>query len=174
MLMRLTLCLVFSFYNNVTDLRTCKIRNRAVVLFALLALAINLAASGWRGLLSALGGGAVMLFLFPFFFLRMLGAGDVKALMAVGLMLGLPEAVWAMLYSLLGGGVIALGVLLFRKNGLARVKYFFSYCKICFLTQTLQPYAGKLEESNGGFRFSFGITLGLLALLAQTLGLWSI
>ncbi|MCI6567811.1 MAG: prepilin peptidase [Dysosmobacter sp.] len=169
MIWKLLACLAFCLCANLTDWKSFRIRNRAVAVFLALGLAANLYLSGPRGLLSALAGGLVMLCLFPLFALRMLGAGDVKALMAVGCMLGWPMALSALAYSILAAGVLAVCVLLFRKNGRERLKYFLTYCKLCWYSRSLQPYAASMKADSGSFRFSFGITLGILALLVRTL-----
>ena len=108
-----------------------------------------------------------MLCLFPFFALRMLGAGDVKALMAIGAMLGWPLAGWALAYSILGGGLIALMVLLVRQNGKERLKYLWNYFKLCFFSCSIQPYTKEMKAGSDKFRFSFGITLGITILLMK-------
>lgn len=166
---RIGLCLVFSLYNNFTDWKDFRIRNRAVVLFAALGLMANVICSGGRGLLGALAGCGIMLCLLPLFALRMLGAGDIKALMSIGCMLGFPAAPQALAYSLLGAGVAAVLTVLFRKNGKMRLRRLFAYLKFCWISKTILPYAEKLDHQDGGFRFSFGITAGLLALLGETL-----
>lgn len=165
---RLGACLLFSFYNNWTDWRERRVRNRVSVLFALLGLIWNSAAAGWHGLVGSLIGGTVMLAMFPLFALRMLGAGDVKALIAIGLTLGFPQAGSALVYSLLGGGVAAAGALALRRNGRVRLRRLWTYLKCCWLSGKSLPYETTVGGEDGGFRFTFGITLGLLALLLKT------
>lgn len=168
MLLRLVFCGVFSAWNCVTDWRSYQIRNRVVVPFFFLGLGINFLQSGLPGLWSALAGAALMLLLFPLFALRALGAGDVKALMSIGAMVGYPAAGEALVCSLLGGGIAALWVVLARRNLTARLRQFLSYCKRCVLTQRLEEY-DRDACSGGGFRFSFGIALGVLLMLIRRL-----
>ncbi len=169
LLARLACCLIFSVAINISDWRERRIRNWEACAFALAGLAVNLVGGGGAGFLHALGGGAVMLLLFPVFALRMLGAGDVKALMAVGCMAGLPMAFWILVYSIIGAGALALIVLLSRRNAPERLKRLWNYCKFCLLTRRLQPYTQTLGEDGSGFCFSFGITLGVLAALIESL-----
>lgn len=163
---QLALCLIFSLYNNFTDWRSYCIKNRAVLLFGLLGIGFNCAYYGVSGLLSSLGGATVMLCLLPLFALRMLGAGDIKALMAVGCMLGWRLALPALLYSLLAAGGVALLVLLWRRSGRERLRHLLKYFQSCFLSRSLLSYRSGFDSDDSGiFRFSFGITLGLVLML---------
>lgn len=168
MAVRLGVCLVFSLYNNWTDWKEGRVHNRMPVFMTLLGLAWWGFNAGWRGLGASAAGGAVMLALFPLFAFRMLGAGDIKALMGIGFLLGFPAAVFALAYSLLGGGAAACCVLLLRKNGRKRLGRLWIYFKNCWLLKKPLPYAQRLGEGEGGFRFTFGISLGLLAFLVET------
>jgi prepilin peptidase CpaA len=162
------LCLLISFYNNLTDLLTYKIKNAAVILLSLLGLGINFYFFGVNGLLNSLGGGAIALCLLPLFVLRMLGAGDVKAFIATGFMLGFSLSLEVICYSILAGGVLATLVLLLRRNGMERLRYLFNYLKACCLIGKVLPYTEKLDSDSGGtFRFSYGITLGLLIVIMK-------
>lgn len=168
MTVRLGACLIFSLYNNWTDWREGRVHNRTSVLMALLGLAWWCYDAGWRGLGASVAGGIVMFVLFPLFALRMLGAGDVKALMGTGFLLGFPAAVSALVYSLLGGGAAACCVLLLRRRGRERLGRLWTYFKNCWLLKKTLPYAQELGEGEGGFHFTFGISLGLLTLLLET------
>ncbi len=167
-LFRLVLCMVFSLWGNVCDWKAYRLPNYLTVVFFAVGVCLGGMSGGVWGFLTSLAGAAVMLCLFPLFALRMLGAGDIKALMAIGAMLGLAAAPRALVYSILGAGAVAFLVVLFRKNGVARLRTFAAYCiGICRGTG-IRPYAGALD-AGGRFRFSFGITLGIAAMLVQKL-----
>lgn len=168
MLVKLCLCGMFSLYSCYTDWKEYKIRNWACGCLAAAGIAGNALCFGWKGLLSALGGGAVMLCLFPLFVLRMLGAGDVKALMAIGCVLGAAAAPRALISSLLGAGVAAVVVVAARKNAADRMRAFAGYLRSVLQSGTVAPYQRNMDP-NGVFRFSYGIALGVLAMLAQEL-----
>ena len=166
MILRLSACVIFSLFNSYTDWKNYKIHNKAVLVFAVLSLISALICAGVSGVLNALAGLAIMLSLMPLYALRMLGAGDVKAMMAIGLMLGFPEAVRALCCIFLGSGVLAVCMMLLRKNAAERIGVFFGYLKLCFQSFSLLPYAPRMDKNNdGSFRFSFGIALGMLFLL---------
>lgn len=164
---RLGLCVLFALCCCYTDVKSYRIPNRIVLTFALLALALHGVQAGGAGVVRALGGFALALPLFAFFALRMLGAGDVKAMMTVGLILGWPLALRGLLYSLLCAGGAALGVLLTRRNWRERMGRLWQWMKLCFYSRAPVPYGGW--ESSGHFRFSFGILAGALVLAAEEL-----
>lgn len=169
MIAKLILSLIFSVYTNITDWKTYKIRNRGCVTFFVLALLVQAQTGGVAGVLSALKGSGIMLVLFPLFALRMLGAGDIKALMAIGAMVGWPIAGKILISSILSGGLLAMIILLIRKNGRVRAKKLWGYIKVCFYSMSIQPYSNKLQADDGNFRFSFGITAGTFIVLAGCL-----
>lgn len=167
---KIALCLLFALYNNFTDWQSWRISNQAVMLFVMLGLGVNTLCLGWQGLLLALAGGSVMLVLLPLFALRMLGAGDIKELLAIGCMLGWPTAPAVLLYSLLAAGILALAVLLLRRNFDQRRHYLLSYFKSCWLLGRPLPYNARLDNKEAaGFRFSFGVTGGLVLLSLRVL-----
>jgi prepilin peptidase CpaA len=91
-----------------TDIRRRRIPNRLVLAGAGAALALS-AMPGGIGAGSALGGMAAgFVLLMPFHLLRVMGAGDVKLMAAVGAFTGFPGVLPAVLAALLAGGVLAL------------------------------------------------------------------
>jgi len=107
----------------VCDLRSRRIPNTLVGVGIALGLLFQIVAQmggdpfvnsvGASGIGSALLGGLTGLALFlPLYALRTMGAGDVKLLAMVGVWLGPQHAVWAALWTLLAGGVLALLVAL--------------------------------------------------------------
>lgn len=167
MLERLGMCVLFSIYNCVTDWKNGKIRNASVFLFACIAVLSQLIEHGGRGLLNAFGAAVIPLVMLPLFAVRMLGAGDIKALMAIGLMVGFPAILYILAYSFLGAGVIAVAVMLIRKNGKERFRQLWNYCKCRFYGLPVSSYNGI--DSSGAFRFSFGILAGVIVYVIQWL-----
>ncbi len=91
------------------DLASLRIPNQLNALAALCGLVLALMAGGWSALAPALGGGLVALALMAvFFFLGAVGAGDVKALAALGVFVGPWGALELFLLTVLCGGVLAL------------------------------------------------------------------
>jgi prepilin peptidase CpaA len=72
---------------------------------------------GWTGLAWSLVGTAVGLaLLLPAYAIGGMGAGDVKLLAGVGAWVGATHTFWAFLISALVGGLIALGMVLYRRR----------------------------------------------------------
>lgn len=162
---KLLFCLLFSVYSNLTDWRSYKIRNQAVLCTLIVGFVWNFAQTGAEGLLSALIGMLIPLALFPLFAVRMLGAGDVKALCAMGCLLGGMDSFRLLTASILCAGFFAVLALCLRKNGRARARYLIQYLKCCYLSRRFLPYTEENADSNdGAFRFSFGITGGVICL----------
>jgi len=91
------------------DLITYRIPNQLNALAALCGLALALARGGWGALPGALGGGLVAAGLLAvFFFFGVVGAGDVKALGALGVFLGPWGAIELFYLTVLAGGVLAV------------------------------------------------------------------
>ena len=77
-------------------------------------------ASGVTGMANSLIGGATGFFFFLIVFLiypRGMGAGDVKMAGLIGLATGFPLVFVALFIGIFSGGVVAIGLLLFRKKG---------------------------------------------------------
>lgn len=102
----------------VIDLRTYRIPNRLTVGGMAFGLVYNTVfASSWTdGLLGAATGlGVGLVVLLPVYVLRVMGAGDVKLMAMVGAIVGFPDILHAVLYSLIAGGVAAVGFALHRR-----------------------------------------------------------
>lgn len=118
------LCLLVCAIGAVTDLREYRIPNWLTGSGVLLGLIVNYAviaaylgpAAGFRlGLGHAALGAAVLFAVFGLFgLLRLVGLGDVKLMAAVGALLRWPLALWALVYVVLAGGLLALVVAALR------------------------------------------------------------
>ena len=94
------------------DLRTRRIPNRLTVAAAVTAVALGVVRAGWQGgVVSAAGVLAGLAVFLPLCLAGKLGAGDVKAMGAVGAFLGPAGVLLAALYTLLAGGIAAAVVL---------------------------------------------------------------
>lgn len=154
----------------VSDIMTFKIKNIIVFPFMIIGPAANLIMNGIDGLLfSVIGLLVPMLLLFILFALKMLGAGDIKLFGAIGAIMGVNFVLYAIACSFLAGGLIALLILLVRKNGRKRLTYFIGYLKSCILTFSLLPYTDFLDKNDGArFRFSYAVMCGtIIGLLSE-------
>ena len=82
---------------------------------AILGIALNTFLPDGLGFYeSILGWGVGLLLLLPCYFLRVMGAGDVKLVAMVGAFVGLANIMIVLLYIMVAGGVLALVVALLR------------------------------------------------------------
>lgn len=95
----------------VIDYRTFRIPNWLTIGGAgvALALAALLPSTAHAGFLWALGGLATgFALMLPLYALKVMGAGDVKLMAMAGAFLGMPDTLYAVLYTFITGGVAAL------------------------------------------------------------------
>jgi prepilin peptidase CpaA len=107
----------------ITDLKSRKIYNKVIFPGLLVALLLNLFQFGWDGLFASLLGFLVGLsiLLIPYF-LGGMGAGDVKLLALIGAIKGVSFVLVTTVYMAIIGGLIGIGILVFRKGFLFRLR----------------------------------------------------
>ncbi|WP_243297122.1 A24 family peptidase [Bacillus litorisediminis] len=110
----------------ITDLRERRIYNKVIYPALVITITLHLIDSGFYGLLMSVQGFAIgmALLLIPYL-LGGIGAGDVKLLALIGAVKGTMFVLITAVYMALIGGVLALGVLLFRRGVLVRLKNIF-------------------------------------------------
>jgi prepilin peptidase CpaA len=157
--LELLLLLVLAVLNDTVSFR---IDNKIILFFLTAGLVTGFARGGIRGLASSAAGALIpFILLFLLYLLKMLGAGDVKLLCAIGAIGGTGIILPAMAYSFLSGGFIAVIIMLVRKNAAERTMYFYSYLKACFLCHSLLQYSDFKDNNTGSrFRFSYAIACG--------------
>lgn len=100
------------------DWRTYRIPNRLCAAGAAFAIIYNTWAHGFMaGLLPALAGmAAALALLLPLYALRIMGAGDVKLMAMVGTFLGLPDLLYATVWTFIAGGIAAVSFALYHRT----------------------------------------------------------
>lgn len=148
-----------------TDLTQRKIPNKLTFPFASIGIVSNFAFSGFNGLLDALMGVLLGLFiLFIPFALRGMYAGDVKMLMAIGAIKGWLFVIETAVYMAIIGGVISLGVLIKQRKlsiCLKKIKYYL--LRILFFNQ-VDLWEG--EESLEKIYIPYALAIGMGAVVA--------
>ncbi|NSW90186.1 MAG: prepilin peptidase [Firmicutes bacterium] len=145
-----------------SDIKTYKIKNAVTLPFIFMGTVTNIYLNGINGLFTSIMGILIpIIFLTPLYALRMLGAGDIKLFSAIGAVMGNRFILYSMAFSFLEGGVIALFLMLSRKNFKQRFVYFFQYLKHCFLTLSFQPYISfENKDDINGFPFALAVVCG--------------
>jgi prepilin peptidase CpaA len=102
---------------SVFDFRYRRIPNWLVGAGALAGFVSSAVNAGWHGLSgSLLGFLAGFLLYLPLYIVRARGGGDVKLLAAMGAIVGVGTCFWIAIYSALLGGLVALGLIVWKKR----------------------------------------------------------
>jgi prepilin peptidase CpaA len=149
------------------DLRTRRIPNYLTLGTAVAGLAYNVMSHGLPGLVSGLLG---MLLGFAFLILPYvwggMGAGDVKALAALGAWLGPKLIVLLFCYMGVAGGVIAMGYLVWRGSLWEKIKQGWTFLLNLLLCRPSEaprpPSSAQLTE---GIPYGVAIAVGMLILV---------
>jgi prepilin peptidase CpaA len=97
------------------DLRDRRIPNNLTLPCILFGILLHLYIDGWRGMGNSALAGLIAGVLFLVFWLAGgMGAGDVKLITAVACIAGLTNLVWLLILTALAGGVMAIGLALWR------------------------------------------------------------
>jgi prepilin peptidase CpaA len=153
------------------DVKTRRIPNYLTLSIALSGLVYQVAAHGLQGLGAGAAGMAIGLgfLLLPYIWGGM-GAGDVKALAALGAWLGPWSTLYLCAYMGMAGGVLALAVI-FWKGGVAqKLRQGWNAVANYFLLSRhhgIQPDAAPTPKTPG-IPYGVAIALGMAALLATT------
>lgn len=119
-------------------------------------------ALGWRDAFLGMGFGLALLL--PFYWLRAMGAGDVKLMAMVGAFLGSAGTLGAVVFTFLAGGVMALAVVLWTKQ----VGQLLQNLKLMLLGGLVKISAGQLPLMNdvpvsvGKLPYAVAIAVGTL------------
>jgi prepilin peptidase CpaA len=149
------------------DLRTRRIPNYLTLGTAVAGLAYNFMSQGLPGLVSGLLG---MLLGFAFLFLPYLwggmGAGDVKALAALGAWLGPKLTVLLFCYMGIAGGIIAVGYLVWQGSLWEKIKQGWTFLLNLMLCRSNKiPPPPSSDQLTEGIPYGVAIAVGMLILV---------
>jgi prepilin peptidase CpaA len=101
----------------VYDVRSRRIPNFITLPAMVFGLMLHAALGGWQQLATAGAGGLICgLVFFVFYLAGGMGGGDVKLITAAGCIAGLPLIGHLLLWTALAGGVMAIGLALYRRK----------------------------------------------------------
>ncbi|MDO9280916.1 MAG: A24 family peptidase [Methylotenera sp.] len=178
-LLALTPLLVLLLMVTRQDIRSRRIPNKLVLIGLVLGVVLNgllpegqgfnSAIPGGLGWLASLIGSAVgMAVLLPIYWLRAMGAGDVKLMSMVGAFLGASDVLGAVLATFIAGGVMALAVVLWSRQ----LRQMLLNVRLILLGGFVKMSAGQaplmndLPVSVGKLPYAVAITVGTLGYLA--------
>lgn len=146
----------------ISDIKSRKIKNKITLTFITVGLLTNSIIFGFKGLRNSLLGIFIpVILLMALYALRMLGAGDIKLLSALGAVFGVGAILKITAYSFIAGGIISLVLVVKRRNAKERFIYFCNYIKSVFLTLHIMPYTDfDSKEDKGKFPFAYAVFCG--------------
>lgn len=157
--------MLFSLWMAGTDLACRRIPNYLTLGTALAGLGFQLGWRGWPGLLDGMGGAVLgfLLLLWPYLKGGM-GAGDVKALAALGAWLGLEHTGALFIYMGLSGGLIIIAVLAWQERLWEQVKYGITQLANWVLCQSRPDLPARGESRRGEIPYGAALALGMAVL----------
>ena len=142
------------------DLRDASVDNGWILFSFITGLVIQVMEKGPKGGIIFLTGAAVPVILLGILFvLRMLGAGDIKLLCALGGIMGPRTIVECIVYSLLAGAGISLAILISTGGIRRRFLYLYQYMNEFYCTGEIHPYYRKGMSFPENFHFTVPIFL---------------
>lgn len=142
------------------DVRRRNISNRLILIFLLPGLLFGTLSYGNPWLLVSLATGCLILLgLFPLFFMKALGAGDVKLLAAIGSLVGVEAFGTILLDSLIAGFVIG-AFIWWRRDALVASDDF-------ILLAAGESETSSVRSAEKGFSVPFGLAIALATLWAM-------
>lgn len=155
--------LYFSGIAMCMDFLIERVVNEFIIVFFLTGAFWQIKENGISGLLL---GGLGFLFpcalLFPLFYFRMLGAGDIKLFSGLGIFLGVSSVFKLILCSLFLGGLLSFAFLILCGNFKERLSYFFNY--VYEYSQSKVP-SDYIKRGNQPENFHFTVPIFLSVML---------
>ncbi len=157
-----------------TDLREQKIKNKFSVPLALLGVLTNLVLPGCGWANSLWGMVLPFAVFFLFFYLRMFRAGDIKAMMAIGAIMGYRFIGNAIFFIFGVGLLVSVFKMILYRNAKERLANLGRYFLLFFQTLRLAPYeASGAYDKSAHFPFSIAIAAGsMINLAAEYMGFY--
>lgn len=149
----------------ICDARHHRLPNKLTVTIALMGLGLNGLLGGSSGLVSAFLGLLIGFFvLMPFYLFRMLGAGDIKLLGALGAFLGYEWILQATAVGVILAGACSVVILLRRKREEAVGRWALVTAKLSSLKMLNSDFASHDSLATSGAAIPYGVYLGIAAL----------
>lgn len=148
----------------ITDTLYAKIPNLFTLLLTLGGFALHSWLNGPAGLLTALLGLLTgFSLLIVFYLLGGMGAGDVKALAALGAVLGAGTILQVALYMFMAGGLMSILHYLFNRNLLARCRAGLSTLMTFLYTRDIKIFKPDSNSESLRFPYAAAIAFGFFA-----------
>ena len=145
------------------DLKDASVDNGWILFSFITGFLIQIIEKGPGGAVIFLAGASVPVLLLGILFIfRMLGAGDIKLLCALGGIMGPQTVMECIVYSLLAGAGISLAILISTGGIRQRFLYFYQYMNEFYCTGEVRPYYRKGTGFPENFHFTVPIFLSAM------------
>lgn len=146
-----------------TDLRFGRIYNKLTLPCMAAGVALGLINSGFMGMLDSIAGAGLVMALFLALGQKAgIGGGDIKMMMAVGALMGVRFAVWAMLFTAVTGGVLAILVMASRGSLASTLR---SAVTGLYMRPTFRS-PGEISSGSRGLKFKYSPAIAVGSFLA--------
>lgn len=151
------------------DITKNKVKNMVTLPASLCGLAINTYDQGLDGLwFSIQGCFTPVISLMVFYYINVMGAGDIKLFASIGAVMGLPFVAASFVFSVYIGAVIGAVVLVRKKIFVQTMKHTLVYITYLLSTRKISAYSAK-EDKKTKFNFTVAIVPGTLIQLIAAL-----
>lgn len=139
-----------------------KVINSFICLGLLLGFAVSIKSGGIGNIpVYAVGVLTPCILLFPLFYFRMIGAGDIKTFAVLGGISGVHGVLYIIMGAFFLGAVLSLAFLVSCGNLKERISYFIHYFYQYFVTGQSRPYIRKGKQVEN-FHFTVPILLSVM------------
>ncbi len=162
-IIRNTMFIYLIIISSITDIKEGIVKNNVTIPSLLIGLILGLSTGELTVIRDSLFGGLIpFVLLFPLFAAGVLGAGDIKLLCGLGGLMGLDFILNCMLYAFIIGGIMALVLMIYRKNLRRRLSYLYNYLTAFFLYRSTQLYS---KNRDGEDKLPLALAIGLGAVV---------
>lgn len=164
----MALVLLFLVPAVITDLKTAKIPNFIIVSGYVTGFCYQAVCHGyagvWEGILGAL---FPIVVLFPVFYIRGLGAGDLKLLSVAGCFFTLQKSIDCLIITIFFGAILSVVKMLYQHNFTERIQYLISYVRDVYTTgqfqkYNMETYNAQLKDMESRIHMSVPVLLSAL------------
>ena len=132
------------------DIREYRIPNKCILIGLIGGLVLQIVTNGMIGIVYwAIGWLCVGMLFFPFSYLRMFGAADVKLFMVVGSCFSLRDTLEFAVVALWVGAVLSIGKMLRHRILFYQLRVLASYFYIIFANRKIMKYRMETSDSRG-------------------------
>jgi prepilin peptidase CpaA len=153
------------------DLKSYKIPNRLIVAGLVASLILVSLEQGWTSIFGWIQGILLpVIFLFPLFIIRALGAGDIKLYSVIGGFYGITFCIQSILFSFLATAIFSVFHIILKKQIHIKIKFLVNYMQRIYWSSRFKEkekdwyryYNSEEDKKKVGVHFSVYILIGVI------------